>query len=67
MKILHTADWHLGIHLYNESLEEDHRLFISWLLNTCIPEHKPDALLIAGDIFDKANPPTYARQQYYQF
>jgi exonuclease SbcD len=67
MKILHTADWHLGINLYNESLEEDHRLFISWLLNTCIPDHRPDALLIAGDIFDKANPPTYARQQYYQF
>jgi exonuclease SbcD len=67
MKILHTADWHLGIHLYNESLEEDHRLFISWLLDICIPEHKPDAILIAGDIFDKANPPTYARQQYYQF
>lgn len=67
MKILHTADWHLGIHLYNESLEEDHQLFISWLLNTCIPERRPDVLLIAGDIFDKANPPTYARQQYYQF
>jgi exonuclease SbcD len=67
MKILHTADWHLGIHLYNESLEEDHRLFISWLLDICIPEHRPDAILIAGDIFDKANPPTYARQQYYQF
>jgi exonuclease SbcD len=67
MKILHTADWHLGIQLYHESLEEDHRLFINWLLNTCIPEHKPDAILISGDIFDKANPPTYARQQYYRF
>lgn len=67
MKILHTADWHLGIQLYNESLEEDHQLFIHWLLNTCIPEHKPDAILISGDIFDKANPPTYARQQYYRF
>ena len=67
MKILHTADWHLGIQLYNESLEEDHQLFIHWLLTTCIPELKPDAILISGDIFDKANPPTYARQQYYRF
>lgn len=67
MKILHTADWHLGINLYNESLEEDHQLFIAWLLETCIPEHRPDAILISGDIFDKANPPNYARQQYYQF
>ena len=67
MKILHTADWHLGINLYNESLEEDHRLFIAWLLETCIPAYRPDAILISGDIFDKANPPNYARQQYYQF
>lgn len=67
MKILHTADWHLGINLYNESLEEDHSLFISWLLDTCIPTVQPDAILISGDIFDKANPPIFARQQYYQF
>ena len=67
MKILHTADWHLGINLYNESLEEDHQLFIAWLLEICIPELRPDAILISGDIFDKANPPNYARQQYYQF
>jgi exonuclease SbcD len=52
MKILHTADWHLGIYLYNESLEEDHRLFMSWLLDICIHEHKPDAILIAGDILN---------------
>lgn len=67
MKILHTADWHLGVNLYNESLEEDHHLFLEWLIKTCIPEHQPDVIIISGDVFDKANPSTNARRQYYRF
>ncbi len=67
MKILHTADWHLGVNLYNESLEMDHNLFLDWLTNVCIPETKPDVIIISGDVFDKANPSIYARKQYYQF
>jgi len=67
MKILHTADWHLGLNLYQSSLEADHQLFLDWFLETCVPACKPDVLLIAGDIFDKANPPAYARHQYFTF
>ncbi|GAB4117814.1 MAG: exonuclease SbcCD subunit D C-terminal domain-containing protein [Thermoflexibacter sp.] len=68
MKILHTADWHLGHYLKgqeNMRLEE-HNLFLSWLLDT-IENEQIDLLLIAGDIFDSANPPHWAEEQYYRF
>jgi exonuclease SbcD len=65
MRILHTADWHIGIDLNGCSLEADFDLFIHWLVNSCIPEHNPDVLLVSGDIFDKANPAAKARTQYY--
>jgi exonuclease SbcD len=68
MKILHTADWHLGHYLKgqeNTRLEE-HNLFLSWLLDT-IENEQIDLLLIAGDIFDSANPPHWAEEQYYRF
>lgn len=67
LKILHTADWHLGVSLYNESLEEDHALFLNWLVTKCIPEVNPNVLIISGDVFDKANPSINARKQYFQF
>ncbi len=68
MKILHTADWHLGHYLKgqeNTRLEE-HKLFLSWLLDT-IENEQIDLLLVAGDIFDSANPPHWAEEQYYRF
>jgi len=39
---------------------------LQWLLNT-IKQEQIDLLLVAGDVFDVANPPNYARQQYYDF
>lgn len=65
MKILHTADWHLGKRLYGHDLSEDHRLLFSWLLRL-VMEEKIDALLISGDVFDLANPSSEARKQYYE-
>ena len=64
--LLHTADWHLGHSLYGTSQKEDHNLFLDWLLET-IKKESADALLIAGDIFDQASPPSYARRQYFDF
>ncbi|MDQ1087037.1 exonuclease subunit SbcD [Siphonobacter sp. SORGH_AS_1065] len=66
MKILHTADWHLGKRLYQTDLLEDSRRFVDWLLQT-IEERQIDVLLVAGDIFDTANPSTEAMQVYYDF
>ncbi|MFN8346873.1 MAG: exonuclease SbcCD subunit D C-terminal domain-containing protein [Spirosomataceae bacterium] len=66
MKILHTADWHLGKQLHKYSLEEDHRLFLDWLAQTIL-EHRIDLLLVSGDVFDTANPSNQALAQYYGF
>lgn len=61
MKILHTADWHLGKVLHQFDIEEDHRLFISWLLNF-IETEQVDVLIISGDVFDQSNPSNEARK-----
>lgn len=64
MKILHTADWHIGKKLHKHYLHTDFELFINWLLQT-IEDEKIELLLISGDVFDLANPSAEARRQYY--
>ncbi|MFR9719401.1 exonuclease SbcCD subunit D C-terminal domain-containing protein [Aeromonas diversa] len=66
MKILHTADWHLGHQLHGHDRHAEHQAFLDWLAAT-IDERRPDALLVAGDLFDTANPPASAWQQLYRF
>jgi len=66
LKIIHTADWHLGKELHQNSLEADHALFLDWL-QECIREQQVDVLLIAGDVFDHANPSNEARKMYFTF
>ena len=66
MRFFHTSDWHLGQSLYGQSREYEHAVFLAWLLDQ-IAEHRPDALLIAGDIFDTVNPPMSAQEQLYKF
>lgn len=65
MKILHTADWHIGKKLHNYELSTDFDRFIEWL-KTCIQQEKVDVLLVSGDVFDMANPSSAARSQYFQ-
>lgn len=55
MRIIHTADWHLGRDFYGYDLREYQYRFLDTLLSQ-IREHQPDALLIAGDVLDKPNP-----------
>ena len=59
MKILHTADWHLGRLFEGQSLDEDHTHVLDQVFRAVV-EHKPAALIIAGDIFDRASPPVEA-------
>ena len=66
MRIIHTSDWHLGQRLLGESREVEHREFLKWLLEL-LEEKKPDVLIVAGDIFDSATPPSYARKLYNDF
>jgi len=65
-RLLHTADWHLGKTLNDQSREEEHTLFLEWLL-TSIDQYEVDAVLLAGDVFDSANPPQSALSLYYNF
>ncbi|PAM94495.1 exonuclease sbcCD subunit D, partial [Flavobacterium sp. IR1] len=65
MKILHTADWHIGKKLHKHDLSQDFELFIHWLTAT-IEKEKVDVLLVSGDVFDLANPSSEARKQYYR-
>ncbi len=66
MKILHTADWHLGNVFHGHHRQDEHRHFLDWLLTT-LRIQQPDALIIAGDVFDSANPPASAERQFYDF
>ncbi len=66
MKILHTADWHLGHQLHGHDRRFEHDAFLDWLADT-IKRRDIDALLVAGDLFDTANPPASAWQHLYRF
>ena len=66
MKLLHTADWHLGQRLYGRKRYQEQEKFLQWLLAT-IDAQRVDVLLVAGDIFDSAIPSNQAQQLYYQF
>ncbi len=66
MRILHTSDWHLGHTLHDLPREHEHRSFLAWLLGT-IEARQVDALLVAGDVFDTANPSAAAQAIWYRF
>jgi len=66
MRLLHTSDWHLGQSLHNFERHYEHQRFLDWLLDTAVAE-QADALLIAGDIFDNANPSAASQKQLYRF
>ncbi|WP_342113670.1 exonuclease SbcCD subunit D C-terminal domain-containing protein [Pseudoduganella sp. OTU4001] len=66
MRLLHTSDWHLGQSLHNFDRHYEHQCFLDWLLDTIVSE-QADALLVAGDIFDNANPSAASQRQLYTF
>ena len=59
MKFLHTADWHLGRILREYSLLEDQSARLAQLMES-VREAKADAVVIAGDIYDRSVPPAQA-------
>lgn len=66
MKILHTADWHIGqlFHEYDRTYE--HKQFLNWLVGT-IQDEEVDVLLISGDVFDLSNPSAASVKMFYTF
>ena len=66
MRILHTADWHIGQRLHERQRTDEHKEFLEWLLNT-IQEHQVELLLVSGDIFDTALPSSESTNLYYRF
>ncbi len=59
LKILHTADWHLGKIVNNVYMTEDQRYILEQFLKI-VEEQRPDAIIIAGDLYDRAIPPKQA-------
>ncbi|WP_431037824.1 exonuclease SbcCD subunit D C-terminal domain-containing protein [Pseudomonas yamanorum] len=66
MRLFHTSDWHLGQNLHGQERDFEHACFLDWLLGQ-LGLHRPDVLLIAGDIFDTVNPPLKAQERLYDF
>ncbi|MDD2942362.1 MAG: exonuclease SbcCD subunit D C-terminal domain-containing protein, partial [bacterium] len=66
MKILHTADWHIGRILYGRKRYEEFEAFLVWLAET-IQQNEIDVLLVAGDVFDTSAPSNRAQELYYRF
>jgi exonuclease SbcD len=66
MKIIHTADWHLGQTFYEYDRKMEHSIFLEWLKEQ-IRAFSVDVLLIAGDIFDSPNPSAESQRMYYRF
>lgn len=66
MRFLHTSDWHLGQTLHSFERVYEHQCFLDWLLQTLVDE-RIDALLIAGDVYDNANPSAASQKQLYRF
>jgi len=66
LKILHTADWHIGKVLHKYPLREELVLFFDWLI-ALLEKEAIDVLLMSGDVFDLANPAVKDRELYYQF
>ena len=59
MRLLHTSDWHLGRTLYGEDLLTYQMAFLDWLLAEAIAR-QVHAVVVAGDIYDRAVPTTDA-------
>lgn len=66
MKLLHTADWHLGQTFFEYDRKFEHLQFLAWL-NTQVKLQEPDVLLVAGDVFDSPNPSADTQKTFYTF
>lgn len=66
MKLMHISDLHIGKRLMDVSLLEDQRCILNQMLSL-IDDEQPDAVLIAGDVYDRANPSAEATELLDEF
>jgi DNA repair protein SbcD/Mre11 len=59
VKFIHTADWHLGKLVHGVYMTENQRAALEQFISI-VEEEKPDAVVIAGDLYDRSVPPTDA-------
>ncbi|WP_243978105.1 exonuclease SbcCD subunit D [Vibrio natriegens] len=59
MKFIHTSDWHLGRQFHNVSLLDDQQAVLEQLISY-IEDNPVDAVVVAGDVYDRSVPPTVA-------
>jgi len=59
MRLIHTSDWHLGRTLHGESLLAHQAAFLEWLIDQAVSS-RADAVVVAGDVYDRAVPGTDA-------
>ncbi|MGI1660422.1 MAG: exonuclease SbcCD subunit D [Desulfitobacterium sp.] len=64
MRILHTADWHLGKNLEGYSRMDEQELFLNDFIKI-VEENQVDLIVIAGDVYDSPNPPAKAEKMFY--
>ncbi|NED92990.1 exonuclease subunit SbcD, partial [Streptomyces sp. SID11233] len=65
MRILHTSDWHLGRSLHRVSLLDAQAAFLDHLVAT-VRERDVEAVVVAGDVYDRAVPSLPAVELYDQ-
>ena len=66
MKIFHLSDLHIGLRLYNRDLKEDQEYIFKEIADYAAAE-QPDAIVIAGDLYDRAVPSAEAVEVFDRF
>ncbi len=66
MRCIHTADWHLGNRMHEIDRSQEFVSFLDWL-KAEIVRRQAECLVVAGDIYDVANPPNEAKKAYCAF
>ncbi|WP_177733853.1 exonuclease SbcCD subunit D C-terminal domain-containing protein [Flavobacterium inviolabile] len=66
MRILHTADWHIGQLFHEYDRTDEHQQFLNWLIQT-LQQEQIDVLLVSGDVFDLSNPAAVSVKMFYTF
>lgn len=66
LRILHTADWHIGQNFHEYDRTYEHQRFLNWLVGT-IAVQQIDILLMSGDVFDISNPGAVSVTLFYKF
>jgi len=65
VRLLHTADWHLGRNLEGRSRQKEQEAVLAEIIDIA-NEEKVDAVLMAGDVYDSVNPPAVSEMLFYE-